>query len=263
MVLEEVSGLEKLDSKPNLESKQPSSYLDTLKGNQLFTAGFGLVGLGALLSILKQGTALGYTVFQKRATVSLDVVSNDPSYNWLLKWINSHLNKKAQHISVQTFFAKDKKSLRVQTSFSFAPSIGIHYFKYKNSWIRAERVREQVVDRNTGSPVETLNLTTLGRSTQIFTSILQQARESVLGDVAGKTLIYNAGLGAEWGQFGWPKDKRPFSSVVLNKGIGEFIRNDIIEFLKSSKWYHERGIPYRRGYLFYGPPGISLKIKLY
>ena len=27
------------------------------------------------------------------------------------------------------------------------------------------------------------------------------------------------------------------------------------DFLSSSKWYYERGIPYRRGYLLHGPPG--------
>jgi len=53
----------------------------------------------------------------------------------------------------------------------------------------------------------------------------------------------------EWGLSGWPKDKRPFSSVILDRGIAENIKNDILEFLQSSKWYRERGIPYRRGYL--------------
>jgi len=127
MVLEEVHSVEKLESNTKLESKphNSTSYFDSLKGNQLFTAGFGLVGLGALLSILKKGTSLSYTVFQKKATVSLEVVSSDKSYDWLLKWINSHLKEKAQHLSVRTFYHKDKRTLRVQTSYSFAPSIGM------------------------------------------------------------------------------------------------------------------------------------------
>ena len=28
-------------------------------------------------------------------------------------------------------------------------------------------------------------------------------------------------------------------------------------FLKSEKWYQQRGIPYRRGYLLYGHPGTG------
>lgn len=29
------------------------------------------------------------------------------------------------------------------------------------------------------------------------------------------------------------------------------------EFLASREWYAERGLPYRRGYLLYGPPGCG------
>ena len=30
---------------------------------------------------------------------------------------------------------------------------------------------------------------------------------------------------------------------------------DVQDFLSSGKWYYDRGIPYRRGYLLHGPPG--------
>lgn len=234
-----------------------SSIFDSLKDNPYFSAGFGLVGIGAGLSILKRGTALGYTLFQKRFTVSLEVVSRDKSYDWILKWINSHLKQKARHISVETFFQKNDKNQRVSTSFSFAPSIGVHFFKYKNNWIRAERTRESMVDRNTGSPVETLKLSALGTRTDFFQKMLLEARQSALSEQSGKTLIYHAGLGGDWGLFGWPKDKRPFKSVVLDSHIADDIKNDMTEFLGSSKWYYDRGIPYRRGYLLYGPPGCG------
>ena len=54
----------------------------------------------------------------------------------------------------------------------------------------------------------------------------------------------------EWGLSGWPKDKRPFSSVILDKGIAENIKNDITEFLQSSKWYRERGIYFFRCFTY-------------
>jgi chaperone BCS1 len=244
-------------SVPNDATQAHSSLFDSLKNNPYFSAGFGLVGIGALLSILKKSTSLGYTIVQKRFTVTLEVVSKDKSYDWILRWINANLRNNAQHISVETFFSKNEKNQRINTSFSFVPSVGVHYFKYKNTWIRAERVREQVVDRNTGSPVESLKLASLGRNTKIFNSILEEARQSALKLQTGKTLIYMAGLGSEWGLFGHPKDKRPFSSVVLDRGIAQNIRDDILDFLKNSNWYSDRGIPYRRGYLLYGPPGCG------
>lgn len=175
--------------------KENKTFFESLSTNPYFSAGFALVGVGALITILKQGTALGYTIVQKNLTISLEVVSKDKSYDWILKWINMNLKKRAQHINVETFFERNDKSQRIATSFSFTPSIGIHYFNYKNHWIRAERVREQVVDRNTGSPVETLKLTTLGRDTEIFKSILSESRKIALNEQTGKTLIYNARTG--------------------------------------------------------------------
>ena len=44
-------------------------------------------------------------------------------------------------------------------------------------------------------------------------------------------------------------------SVVLAEGVAERIETDIRAFLGRGRWYAERGIPYRRGYLLYGPPG--------
>lgn len=55
--------------------------------------------------------------------------------------------------------------------------------------------------------------------------------------------------------FGQPRSKRLLGSVILDKGIAESVVEDVRDFMASGEWYHRRGIPYRRGYLLYGPPG--------
>jgi len=59
-------------------------------------------------------------------------------------------------------------------------------------------------------------------------------------------------------QGGWRlityRPKRPLSSIILDVGIKEKILDDAKDFLKSKKWYTERGIPFRRGYLLVSPP---------
>ena len=71
----------------------------------------------------------------------------------------------------------------------------------------------------------------------------------------GKTVIFTS-WGPEWRPFGQPRSKRLLGSVILDEGIAENIVNDVKDFLTSGEWYHKRGIPYRRGYLLYGPPGV-------
>ncbi len=38
----------------------------------------------------------------------------------------------------------------------------------------------------------------------------------------------------------------------IEKGL-----DDMLWFYGASDWYAERGVPWRRGYLFYGPPGAG------
>lgn len=68
--------------------------------------------------------------------------------------------------------------------------------------------------------------------------------------------MYSA-VGSDWRPFGHPRKRRPISSVVLDTGISDRILNDCQEFIRNPQWYGERGIPYRRGYLLYGPPGCG------
>jgi len=86
--------------------------------------------------------------------------------------------------------------------------------------------------------------------------MLEEARTIAMKQFEGKTITYVA-VGTEWRQFGHAKNKRPLKSVVLNSGMSEKITADVQEFLKNPKWYADRGIPYRRGYLLYGPPGCG------
>lgn len=66
--------------------------------------------------------------------------------------------------------------------------------------------------------------------------------------------MYTA-MGHEWREFGNPRKRRSLSSVILDSGISTKITSDVKEFINTADWYSERGIPYRRGYLLYGPPG--------
>ena len=69
----------------------------------------------------------------------------------------------------------------------------------------------------------------------------------------GKTVIFTSWGGME--TFWTASVERLLGSVILDEGIAENIVNDVKDFLTSGEWYHKRGIPYRRGYLLYGPPG--------
>ncbi|XP_038050795.1 mitochondrial chaperone BCS1-like [Patiria miniata] len=232
-----------------------ADYIATLKDNPYFGAGFGLVTVGAFLAVAKKGAQYGTIALRRHLLMTLEVPSKDKSYHWLLHWITVNA-RRAQHLSVETTF-QQSESGKINTQFDFVPSPGNHYFRYKNTWIWVERNREkQMIDLHTGTPWETVTLTAISRNRQLFFDILNQAREMALLKQEGKTIMYTA-MGSEWRQFGYPRKRRPLASVILDSGLAEHILRDAQEFISNPKWYSDRGIPYRRGYLLHGPPGCG------
>jgi chaperone BCS1 len=53
------------------------------------------------------------------------------------------------------------------------------------------------------------------------------------------------------------KKPRSIDSVILDGNIAEEVIADIKRFQNATQWYADKGVPYRRGYLFYGPPGTG------
>ncbi len=232
-----------------------SDFLATLKDNPYFGAGFGLVGVGAGLAVAKKGAHIGMILFRRHCMMTLEVPGRDKSYQWLLHWISAR-GTRTQHMSCQTTFNQNDTG-KITTSFDFVPSPGTHFFGYKGNWIRVERTREkQMMDLQTGVPWEAVTLTAIGWNRSVYFDLLEEARQLALEGQEGKTVMYTA-MGSEWRPFGYPRKKRPISSVVLDRGLSENIIKDVKDFTSNSSWYMERGIPYRRGYLLYGPPGCG------
>uniref|UniRef100_A0A8R1TY69 Mitochondrial chaperone BCS1 n=1 Tax=Onchocerca volvulus TaxID=6282 RepID=A0A8R1TY69_ONCVO len=249
---------ESLNSELLDESLQPTrfgriySYLST---NPYFGAGAGLAGLGICLSIARKLAVISNTLFRRRFLISLQISNEDPAYPWLLDYINRNSARQTRQISVHTLISQ-AESGRTVTNFTYLPGHGMHYFTYNYRWIQVERQREkQVLQKgNYRTPFETVTLTTLGIDVRFLKNLLDKATSEALQHVETGLVIYRA-IGPEWRRFGTPMRKRPLASVVLDSGVANSIVNDFQEFCSSSKWYTERGIPYRRGYLFYGPPG--------
>ncbi|KAG0365163.1 hypothetical protein BGZ54_006822 [Gamsiella multidivaricata] len=73
----------------------------------------------------------------------------------------------------------------------------------------------------------------------------------------GKTTIYTSQPYDSYWSGSSTRAPRAFHSVILAEGLKEELLNDITTFRSSAQWYHDRGVPYRRGYLLHGPPGTG------
>lgn len=158
------------------------------------------------------------------------------------------------HLAIETEKVEHPNG-SVQTEFTLIPGPGKHIIRYRNTFLMVNRLREtRSMNLNTGIPWETITLTTLYSQRQIFEDLFSEAHKLAQQFSEGKTIVYQA-RAISWEKFGEPRRKRPLESVILDKGVKERIISDVKGFLGSAKWYYDRGIPYRRGYLLHGPPG--------
>ena len=167
--------------------------------------------------MVRQGLGrLGHILMQ-RCVVRCEVNSRDIGYQWLLQWLMRQTPGQARQISLQGGGS------------SIVPSPGVHWLSWTGRWFRVERTRENAstsIGSTTGSPFESVQLSTLGTDPQIFVQMMALARAEAMAQERGKTVIYTS-WGSEWRPFGAPRRKRCIDSVVLDSGVSESLISDV------------------------------------
>lgn len=223
------------------------------------------MGVGVGLTAIRQGVILGSTALRRRLLVTLEVNNKDRAYEWFLAWLAHNSTSVSQQRVTGRWFRSHQLSVETAVEqrsngsssavFKLVAGPGTHWFRYRGAWMQMKREREtRAMQLMSGTPWETVTLTTLSRDRGLFPQLLAEARDLAMKNQEGKLVIRTA-WGIEWKPFGQPRQKRPLHSVVLDAGVGEKIEQDVRAFLQRRRWYADRGIPYRRGYLLYGPPG--------
>ncbi|CAE6475775.1 unnamed protein product [Rhizoctonia solani] len=126
-----------------------------------------------------------------------------------------------------------------------------HWIVYGSSIIRVKRTRK--------SPGNTQGIDSIIITLFTFShTALRDLIEKAAHEYRARDLTHvNVHIGDQYGN--WKsltsKPHRDFGSVVLEPEIKRQLLEDANEFLENERWYADRGIPYRRGYLLYGTPG--------
>lgn len=148
----------------------------------------------------------------------------------------------------------------------YTPSAGTHWFWYKGQPLRFSRhqTKDKISLRNP-SEQEELCVSCLGRNPAILKQLLADARLLYLKKDDRKTVIFRAtssvssyGTDSYW-QRCMSRPNRDFATVILPERVKKDIIADAGDYLEPAtrRWYANRGIPYRRGYLLHGPPGTG------
>lgn len=129
--------------------------MDNLFANPVFSAGFGLIGVGTALALGRQALIHAAILAKRQCVTSLEVTSRDKAYTWILYWLQHHQQREQQglaqksagsqatrrasawwrrnpQLGVQTLY-RPRENGSAETSFQLLPGTGRHYLTYRNT----------------------------------------------------------------------------------------------------------------------------------
>lgn len=151
----------------------------------------------------------------------------------------------------------------------FTPAFGSHRFWHDGTFFTLQRSITAAFEGNgviSLAEKEQMIISCFGRSPAPIKSLLQDAKDFYHQEHDAKTVIRRPApkeMRRHGGRYCWTqvasRPCRPMETVVLEANRKAEVLSDINEYLHPAtpRWYANRGIPYRRGYLFHGPPGTG------
>ncbi|MCJ1407489.1 hypothetical protein MMC19_001560 [Ptychographa xylographoides] len=221
----------------------------------------------------------------------VSIESDDDIYEHIMDWLaEQRVSKKSQRLMAKTGYAAwdtdnvddihgAEKGDGALLNFSnwdskippkFQPYFGKHQFWHKGRYFELKReTKQMMVSSGWGGSMlrdeETLRLTCVGRSADPIKELIKECQDRYFDKKSSRTVVRRPATKElrSRGRNPWTKvatrPSRPMDTVVLEHNQKEQVLADINEYLhpSSPRWYANRGIPYRRGYLFYGAPGTG------
>ena len=157
----------------------------------------------------------------------------------------------------------DFSLLQAEMPVRYAPFYGDHFFWHDGRLYLLRREKKDVTMIGWGGAsaetVETVTIKTFGLSPAPIKAILQLSRKEDADRNRTLTTVKSPHRrGDMWLEVA-QRPSRPLSTVYLDAADKDALLKDAMEFLHplSHRFYASRGIPYRRGYLLYGPAGTG------
>lgn len=146
----------------------------------------------------------------------------------------------------------------------FVPYTGQRLLRYRGHFIMLRQTEwKEMQGGNSPRPRFFVTLECLGRSPRVIEDLLHTAQLYYHTKATSCTTVHRAHFGASGERAHWTqvvsRQSRAIDSVILERGKKDALLADISEYLQphTRRWYLEHGIPYRRGFLFSGPPGTG------
>lgn len=245
---------------------------EQLASNQFLSGGFILMVLGTVAALCRNVPGRIWNWITHRAFLEFEIPMKDDAFNWFNDWLAAQNYSKnwARWLTVRTIrknsgspsnleYADDENPSRGEYEIILSPAPGRHWLFWRGYFVVVDRDRKENENGASGLsstfsvPRETFNISILTWRRKVMIELLEAARDFANPPEDNRISVFVPRYG-DW-CCDMKRRPRPAESVICRTGVLESLMEDCKTFLGREKWYVERGIPFRRGYMLHGPPG--------
>ncbi|KAL4958116.1 P-loop containing nucleoside triphosphate hydrolase protein [Aspergillus filifer] len=262
---------------------------DTLNLDPLMLINFGFVLIAVITSFRSAWNTL-YSYAEKTCLATVHVKGEDALYDDIIRWMTDHAFRHRNFLSAmaQTTNESDNKSSTSKSprhppsgfepdklvsykefddssAIELKPFHGSRLFRFDKKWIYFSHTANNPENTARGPQIEgkpQLTLQCLSLSLSPLKAFLDEARVYARKVSISNVKIYRTRPSARevlrWSAVA-SRPSRDIATVILDQEKKQTLLRDVNEYLHphTRQWYANHGIPYRRGYLFSGPPGTG------
>jgi chaperone BCS1 len=209
---------------------------------------------GAAIAALREAPRRAGSLLGDLFSISVSVDEPD-AVHWFAAWLakqpyGGRCRRLKLWIKWRNFGDFGQES--IVSTVELEPGPGPHLFRYRGRWFLLTRQEQQQREHYPGRT--RLHLRTLGRTRRPLKALVSEVIEHGIRSMREQDLVRVNDDGGSWRMLEAGEARR-LESVVLPGDERARVLADMQRFLGRREWYASRGIPYRRGYLFFGPPG--------
>lgn len=218
-----------------------------LGSNPFLSGGLALGLIAAIITLAKRYGEMAAKHLWRAVVSEVDIREAD-AVMWFGLWLShTGYGTRCKLLQVLVTRQRDEDEPRL----NFQPGLGSHFFRHEGRIVMVERHRNDE-EKEMADTREWYRLRVVGpRSAAV--AIVEASERFGSRYLASRKCAYLSDGQGWWTRIGVGAP-RQLSSIVLPDGMVGGIVSDIQRFLASQEWYVKRGIPWRRGFLFEGPP---------
>lgn len=222
-----------------------------------------------------------WSSFSDLLVSSVTVSSEEDLFTYLVNWMGEKRTLRAdQTLNASTNVLVDDRRRRVRrdmdvdeatpktnrdSKIRYEQSQGTQWLIHRQTifFVRRSMGDGYTYYGNRNKRIEDLTISCLGRSTQPIKDLMEEVYRQNKDKERTMTVIRRPFSGGYSSRLSWSrltsKPRRPLDTVILDATEKAKVLNDVDEYMseQTAAYYGDRGIPYRRGYLFWGPPGTG------